>query len=165
MGRRHPVQASDLTDDNRLSGAPRTPPCIVISTTWRELLRPFSAFMQFAEYDCSGLTPVVDGQGRISRFEKVEALPTPLLRGLTGQQELLLFSTAADRTGPSTPTCRRSLKWPALTSWASASTILCHRRRSGTPTCSTWRSVRSTNTIRARPSLRTTTTTLTVPGS
>lgn len=71
--------------------------CMLISTTWTGLMRPFSGFVRFSEYDCAGFMPVFDTNGHLIRFSQIEALPAPILHGLTGEQELLLFSDPSDR--------------------------------------------------------------------
>jgi hypothetical protein len=71
--------------------------CMLVSTTWTELLRPFSAFVRSFEYDCRGFSAHVDERGRLHGFVNIEPLSAPLVRGFTGEQAYYLFSSAASR--------------------------------------------------------------------
>jgi hypothetical protein len=71
--------------------------CMLVSTEWTELMRPFSAFVRSFEYDCRGFSPEFDQDGHLRCFTSVTPLPEPLIRGFTGEQLGYLFSYAPAR--------------------------------------------------------------------
>lgn len=64
---------------------------IVISTDWRELLLPFSEFVQNTSYNSLGLKAIVDDKGSLESIEKVNILNKKFDRKISRRHWLQLY--------------------------------------------------------------------------
>jgi hypothetical protein len=70
---------------------------IIVSTTWDELLTPFSDFAGSQEYDVRGYQLVFDATGALAPAERVALLPDPPEQRLTPIHFQYFFRCAQDR--------------------------------------------------------------------
>ena len=72
--------------------------CFIVSTTWHELLVPFSELVRLDDYEVEGIQIAVDSDGKILNVQRVDPL-TPQIEELNffAKQQLYLFDTEEQR--------------------------------------------------------------------
>lgn len=77
--------------------APGSIRCVILSTEWAELIRPFSSLVRSFEYPVWGGLLTTNSSGKIISIERVQPLPTPSSSAISGEHRMYLFDDEGTR--------------------------------------------------------------------
>ena len=90
--------------------------CILLSTTWHELLAPFSELLENPPFQVEGRELLIGQDGNPSETRKVETADLKLPLHLCPKHELFLYNSSAERASD-IPTIEESLKDAGVTDY------------------------------------------------